>query len=91
LISSVSSVTVNITCKSTVTGYTNRYVDIKICKWVSNDVDYYETSATAENACSKFVPSYNLYSTGNITSLRQNNTNDQLLLKQYIGSSACGR
>jgi hypothetical protein len=84
-------VTVNIKCMPTVTGYTNHYVDIKICKWVSNDSDYFETSETAEMACSKFVPSYNLSSTGYITSFRKNNTNDQLLLKHYIGSSACGR
>jgi hypothetical protein len=75
----------------TVTGYTDHYVDIKICKWVSNDIDYYETSETAEISCSKFVPSYNLASTGYITSFRKNNSDNQLLLEQYISSSACGR
>ncbi len=91
LISTVSSVTVNITCMSTVTGYTNQYVDIKICKWVSNDSDYYETSETAEISCSKFLPPYNLSSTGYIPLFRKNNSDDQLLLEKYISSSACGR
>jgi hypothetical protein len=99
LIKSISSSTGNITCFPSVTGYyngngngaNNYYVDIIICKWVFNGVDYNDRSTTAKSDCSKAGTSYSLESQTYISYFQTNPTNDSAMINKYISSSACER
>ncbi len=88
----------SIICFPSVTGYyngpgggaNNYYVDIIICKWVFNGVDYNDTSRTANIDCSK-VGYYALDSQTYIILFQTTPTNDLAMINKYINSSACGK
>jgi hypothetical protein len=67
------------------------YADIIICKWVTNGVDYFDTSAKATSDCSKAGTSYGLWSTGYLQTYQTTPTNDQAMIKKYISSIDCTR
>ena len=88
----VLGITVNTTCLTSVTAcYTDNgakdyYYDIIICKWISNGTDYYDTSATASTC--KGINYWYFESTAYIPKYHISPTNDQEMIKKYIGSSA---
>ena len=86
----------SIICFPSVTGYyngpgggaNNYYVDIIICKWVFNGVDYNDRCTTAKSDCSKAGASYSLESQTYISDLQTTPTNDSAMINKYISSSA---
>jgi hypothetical protein len=88
----------NITCFPSVTGFhdgpgksgkNNYYVDIIICKWEFNGVDYNDRSTTASSDCSKAGILYTLDSQTDIPSFKTQN--DQAMINKYISFSTCGK
>jgi hypothetical protein len=83
---------VNISCLSSVTCKSpSTFDDIIICKWESNGVDHYDTNQAASNSCTTFGYMKGLFSTDLISNCQTTPTNDQTMVKQYIGSSVCLR
>ena len=88
------SLTANITCMPSVTGYNTDkelYRDLIICKWEKNGVDHYDTLTQADTDCKNIGYSLGLWSTGYIQHFQIAPTNDQSMLTKYIEFSGCGR
>ncbi len=98
LIKTVKSSTSNITCFPSVTSYhdgngngpNDYYVDITICKWVFNGVDYNDRSTTAGTDCSKAGTSYTLDYQTQIPFFKTTPINFLGMVNKYISSSTCG-
>ena len=67
----------------------NLYMDVIICKWVSNGADHYDNITRASNDCTSI--GYSFGSTGYTNKFRTTPTDDLSMVNKYIKSSACCR
>jgi hypothetical protein len=65
-----------------------KYFDQIICKWQSSGMDYCDSSTTASTDCHNIGYSNGLWNT---LYLKNNNFDDQIMLKHYINASNCNR